>query len=418
MSSALRPGRSGRFAAVLDAGSFKTVCLIASCDPEGRPARIIGVGLVPSRGVRAGTIVDLAAAEGAIRCAIAQAEMMAGISLDMIDLHMNGGHLASRTFAVSAPTSEGVITHHTVKRVESIGRSHGAPSGRSLLQLENLGFRADAGALLTDPIGIAARRLTLNLHAVSADTAAVVNLTRTVERSFLAPRRIVPGPVASALAVCSEDERRHGVIVIDIGAEVTGTTVFASGRSVFTGSISMGGAHVTHDLVHALRTPLEEAERIKTVYGTVLKAQSDQHDIVTYAISAEGEGFEQRSTKADLARIIQSRMAHLLILVRDQLANAGLLERNAARIVLCGGGSEITGLQSFAEGVLGRPVRLGRPRPISGLPPLYASAAFAGGVGVLRAVAESAVDDLNEAGGVDSQQSYFVQVGQWLKDGF
>jgi cell division protein FtsA len=418
MSAAVRPARSGRFAAVLDAGSFKTVCLIASCDPEGRPARIIGVGLVPSRGVRAGTIVDLAAAEAAVRCAIAQAETMAGVSLDTIDVHMNGGHLASRTFAVSAPTSEGVITRQTVSRVTSIGRGHGAPAGRSLLQLEMLGFRADAGALLADPIGIAAGRLTLNMHAVNVDTAAVVNLNRTIERTYLAPRRIIPGPIASALAVSSEDERRHGVIVIDIGAEVTGTTVFASGRSVFTGSVAMGGAHVTHDLVHALRAPLEEAERIKTVYGTVLKAQSDQHDVFTYAISAEGEGFEQRSTKADLARIIQSRMAHLLILVRDQLANAGLLDSNAAKIVLCGGGSEISGLQSFAEGVYGRPVRLGKPRPISGLPPLYSSAAFAGGVGVLRAVAESAADDLQEVGVAGSRQSYLDLVGRWLKDGF
>lgn len=418
MTAALRPARAGRFAAVLDAGSFKTVCLIAACDPEGRPARIVGVGLVPSRGVRAGAIVDLAAAEAAVRSAIAQAETMAGVRLDSIDLHMNGGNLASRTFAVSAPTSEGVITRQTLSRVLSVGRSHGASSGRSLLQLETVGFRADAGPLVSEPIGIAAGRLTAHLHTVSADMAAVANFTRTIERSYLSPGRIVPGPVASALAVASEDERRHGVIIIDIGAEVTGLTVFAEGRSVFTGSVAMGGAHVTHDLVHALRTPLEEAERIKTVYGTVLNAQSDQHDVFTYAISAEGEGFEQRSTKADLARIIQSRMAHLLFLVRDQLADAGLLERNAARIVLCGGGSEITGLQSFAEGVYGRPVRLGRPRPISGLPPLYSSAAFAGVVGVLRAVADSAADDLQEARRGDTRQGYIGRVGQWLKDGF
>ena len=418
MSATLRPARSGRFAAVLDAGSFKTVCLIAACDREGRPARIVGVGLAPSRGVRAGTIVDLAAAEGAVRSAIAQAETMAGIRLDTIDLHMSGGHLASRTFAVSAPTFEGVITRETVSRVSRAARDNAAPAGRSLLQLETLGFRADAGPLVADALGIAAGRLTAHLHAVSADATAVVNLTRTIERSYLAPRNFVPGPIASAFAVTSEDERRNGTIVVDIGAEVTGMTAFAEGRSVFIGSAEMGGAHVTRDLVHTLRTPLEEAERIKTVYGTVLNAQSDQHDVFTYVINAEGEAFEQRSTKADLARIIQSRMAHLLFLVRDQLANAGLLDGDAARIVLCGGGSEITGLQSFAEGVFDRPVRLGRPRPISGLPPLYASAAFAGGVGVLRAVADSTAVDPPEAGGANAPQGYIGRVGRWLKDGF
>jgi cell division protein FtsA len=111
-------------------------------------------------------------------------------------------------------------------------------------------------------------------------------------------------------------------------------------------------------------------------------------------------------------------MAQLLHLVRNQLASAGLLDGTAARIVLCGGGSEISGLQSFAEGVFRRPVREGRPQTISGLPPLYASAAFAGAVGVLRAVAESAVVDLPGALGLDAPRGYMGRVGQWLKDGF
>jgi cell division protein FtsA len=378
----------------------------------------VGVGLAPSRGVRAGTIVDLAAAEGTVRSAIAQAETMAGIRLDTIDLLMSGGHLASRTFAVSAPAFEGVITRETLSRVSRAARDNAAPAGRSLLQLETIGFRADAGPLVADPIGIAAGRLTAHLHAVSADTTAVVNLTRTIERSYLAPRNFVPGPIASAFAVTSEDERRNGAIVVDIGAEVTGTTAFVDGRSVFIGSVAMGGAHVTRDLVHSLRTPLEEAERIKTVYGTVLNAQSDQHDVFTYAAVGDGEASEQRSTKADLARIIQARMAHLLHLVRDQFASAGLLDGNAARIVLCGGGSEITGLQSFAESVFRLPVRAGRPEQISGLPPLYASAGFAGVVGVLRAVAESAAVDLPASGSAEAPLGYMGRVGQWLKDGF
>jgi cell division protein FtsA len=343
---------------------------------------------------------------------------MAGIRLDTIDLLMSGGHLASRTFAISAPTFEGVITRETVSRVSRAGRDNAAPAGRSLLQLETIGFRADAGPLVADPIGIAAGRLTAHLHAVSADTTAVVNLTRTIERSYLAPRNFVPGPIASAFAVTSEDERRNGAIVVDIGAEVTGTTAFAEGRSMFIGSVAMGGAHVTRDLVHTLRTPLEEAERIKTVYGTVLNAQSDQHDVFTHAVGGEGEGVEQRTTKADLARIIQARMADLLQLVRGRLANAGLLDAPVARIVICGGGSEIPGLQSFAEGILKRPVREGRPRKVAGLPPLFSSAAFAGVVGVLSAGSESAANDLLGADGADAPLGYIGRVGQWLRDGF
>lgn len=419
MSAAtLRPARTGRFAAVLDAGSFKTVCLIATCDDEGRAGRIVGVGIAPSHGITSGNVRDLAAAEASIRTAIANAENMAGIRLDDIDLVLNSGALASRTFAATVPISPGVVTREAMARVTTAGRAHAGANARKVLQLEILGYRMDGSPLVSDPLGLPAGRLSAHILAVTADAPAVVNLTRTVERCYLAPRRLIPGPIASALAVTSLEERRHGVVTVDIGAGVTGIAAFRDGRSLFTSTIPMGGGHVTLDVVHALRTPLEEAERIKTVYGTVLNAQSDQHDVFTYALSGGSEGIEQRSTKADLARIIQSRMAHLLNLVRDQLANAGLLEGNAARIVLCGGGSEIPGLQSFAEGVFRRPVREGRPEPISGLPPLFASAAFAGVVGVLRAVADSAAVDLTETHGAEVPAGYIRRVGQWLRDGF
>lgn len=418
MNAALRPARSGRFAAVLDAGTFKTVCLIAALDHDGRAARIAGVGIAPSQGIVAGNIRNLAAAEAALRAAIAQAENMAGVRLEEIDLLLNGGNPASRTFAAAAPATEGVVTRDTLDRVAAAGRAHATTNGRQLLQLETLGYRLDGGPLIANALGLPASRIAAHIHAVTVDGPAVSNLTRTVERCYLRPRRLIPGPIASALAVTSEDERRHGVITVDIGAGLTGISAFRNGRPVFTATIPMAGGDVTLDVVHSLLTPLEEAERIKTLYGTVLNAQSDQHDVFTYATSGGGEGPEQRSTKADLARIIQSRMVHLLNLVRDQLANAGLLDGTAARIVLCGGGSEIPGLQSFAEGVFRRPVREGRPEPVSGLPPLYASAAFAGGVGVLRAVADSTASGLSDARGASAPTGYMDRVGQWLRDGF
>ena len=419
MSTAtLRPARTARIAAVLDAGSFKTVCLIAALDNNGNPARIAGVGVAPSQGIKSGTIVDLAAAESVIRTAVAQAEAMAGVRLDRIDLLVNCGAVASRTFAAAAQIPDGVVRADTLDRLLDAGRVNAASSGRQVLQLDAGGYRLDDGPLIAEVVGLPARRIAAHFCAVTADKPALVNLTRTVARCYLAPRGLVPGPLASAFAVTSDDERRHGVLVIDIGAGVTGFAMLRENRTVYAGTIPIGGAQVTVDIAHALRTPLEEAERIKALYGTVLIAQSDQHDVFTHAVTGHGEGFEQRSTKADLARIIQTRMAHLLHLVRDQLANAGLLDGSTARIVLCGGGSEIPGLQSFAEGVYRRPVREGRPQPISGLPPLFASAAFAGAVGVLRAVADSAAGDLPGAEGAEQRRGYIGRVGQWLKDGF
>jgi cell division protein FtsA len=417
-SSTARPRPSDRIIGVLDAGSFKTVCLIATVDAEGQPARIAGIGVTRSAGIKSGLIVDLAAAETAIGGAIAHAERMVGARLRHIDIAVNCGRLSSLCFAANAPVPGGVIERETVRRVSTAGRAHAQRNGRLLLQLETLGYRLDGATPTRDPVGMAAGRLTAQFHAITADPPAIGNLTRTVERCHLSPRRLVAGPAASALAVTSEEERRSGVVVIDIGAGVTGIAAFQDGQLIHTDTVAIGGEHVTLDIVHALRTPLEQAERIKTLYGTVVIAQSDQHDVFSYAVGGDGDGFEQRTTKADLARIIQARMADLLQLVRGRLANAGLLDASVARIVICGGGSGISGLQSFAEGILKCPVREGRPRKLPGLPPLYESAAFAGVIGVLSAGAESTANDLLGPDGDNASFGYFRQVGQWLKEGF
>lgn len=414
--SQARPSR--RLAGVLDVGSFKTVCLIAVLDADGRPARMAGVGLSPSRGIKSGLIVDLAAAETTICDTIAEAERMAGVRLAEIDVAITCGRLSSGLFEVSTPVSGGVVEAASLARVEEAGRAYAERDGRRLIALSEFGYRLDGAVATRAPLGMAADRLAAGFHAVTADAPAIGNLAHTIQRCYLAPGRLVPGPLASALAVTSEDERRAGVIVLDIGAGVTGIAAFQDGRYIFTDTVAIGGGHITLDIVHALRTPLEEAERIKTLYGTVLNAQSDQHDVFTHAVTGEGEGIEQRTTKADLARIIQARMADLLHLVRDRLANAGLLNGSIARIVICGGTSELPGLQSFAEGVYKRSVRQGRPHPVSGLPPLVSSAAFAGAVGVLNAGAESAAHVLPTVRGAPAPQGYIGRVGQWLKDGF
>lgn len=414
-----RPSRSAsRIIGVLDAGSFKTVCLIASLGSDGRPARIAGVGHVPSAGIRSGAILDLTAAEHAIRAAIAEAERMAGVRLTEVDVVVNCGRVASQAFQASTAVASGVVDGTHLDKLATAAHGYAERGGRRLLELSAWGYRLDDGQATREPLGLEAHRLSADFHAVTADTPATGNLTHTIARGYLTAGRLVPGPLASARAVTTADERRDGVIVLDIGAGVTGLAAYAGGIPVFVETIPVGGGQITHDIAQALRTPLEEAERIKTLYGTVLFAQSDQHDVFTHAGSGGGEDDEQRTTKADLARIIQTRMAALMHLVRDRLSDAGLSKTTTARIVVCGGSSELPGLVPFAESIFRQPVREGRPRHVSGLPPLVSSAAFAGVVGVLEGRDWSAAEVLPAARGHEQPLGYFGRVGQWLKDGF
>jgi len=162
--------------------------------------------------------------------------------------------------------------------------------------------------------------------------------------------------------------------------------------------------------------PLAEAERIKTLYGTMIPAQSDEHEAFSFALAGEEEGAQGRATKAQLAGIIRPRIADMLGLVRERLEQGGVSALAGDRVVLTGGTSGLVGLGEFAANALGRPVRVAKPHQVGGLPQGVTSPAFSTVAGLL-AVAAAGGEQAGAYGGAE-QVSYFGRVGQWLKAGF
>ena len=407
---------------LLDIGTSKVACLIAALEPgepgESRKARVLGIGHLRSRGLKAGVITDLAESEGVVRAAIAQAERMAHLTLDEVFVSVSCGRLQSSNFAASVDIDGGVVRADDIDRLMAGGHSWAERDGRTLIHLNRIGFRVDGAAGSRDPRGMAAGHLSADLHTVAADEAPVRNLMLVVERCYLSVRALIATPYASALAATSEEERRLGVTCIDIGGGTATVAAFADGHFIHAATIAVGGHHLTLDIAQALQTPLAEAERIKTLYGTMIVAQSDEHEAFSYALAGEEEGARGQTTKAQLAGIIRPRMANILALVRERLDQSGVTAYAGERVVLTGGASALVGLGEFAANTLGRPVRVSKPQASSGLPQGVCSPSFSTVAGLL-AVAAAGGEEVTayrdrEALGA----GYFGRVGQWLKTGF
>lgn len=407
---------------LLDIGTSKVACLIAALEPggpgESRKARVLGIGHLRSRGLKSGVITDLSEAEGVVRAAIAQAERMAHLTLDEVFVSVSCGRLQSSNFAASVDVEGGVVRADDIERLMTGGHSWAERDGRTLIHLNRIGFRVDGATSSRDPRGMAAGRLSADLHTVAADEAPVRNLMLVVERCYLSVRALIATPYASALAATSEEERRLGVTCIDIGGGTATVAAFADGHFIHAATIAVGGHNLTLDIAQALQTPLAEAERIKTLYGTMIVAQSDEHEAFSYALAGEEEGARGQTTKAHLAGIIRPRMANILALVRERLDQSGVAAYAGERVVLTGGASGLVGLGEFAANTLGRPVRVSKPQASAGLPQGACSPSFSTVAGLL-AVAAAGGEEVTayrdrEALGA----GYFGRVGQWLKTGF
>jgi cell division protein FtsA len=418
-------GKRKRIVGVLDIGTSKIACLIAAVDPELPPPgtqagglRIIGIGHHGSRGVKAGVVTDLDEAEQAVRGTVARAERMAGVRLEEVRVSVSCGRLRSQNFAASTDVERGVVREDEIARVLAGGQAYAEREGRTLIHLNTIGLRLDGAPAGRDPRGMAARGLSADLHAVTADEAPLRNLLLVIERCYLMASSLVPAPFASALAATSEEERRLGVTLIDIGGGTTTVAMFAEGQFIHANAAAQGGDQITFDIARALHTPLAEAERIKALYGTLVSAQSDEHDDFSYPLTGEEEGSMHRMTKAQLAEIIRPRVEGLIRHVRERIQECEVAEFASRCVVLTGGTSQLAGMADFVANELGRPVRVAPPCAVSGLPPVVSSPAFSTVVGLLLpTTAEGRVPVSVRARDV-SAHGYLDRVGEWLREGF
>jgi cell division protein FtsA len=233
---------------------------------------------------------------------------------------------------------------------------------------------------------------------------------------------MVAAPYAAALSVLADDEAELGAAVIDMGAGTTTIAVFGGGRLIHGDGFAVGGQHVTMDLARGLNTRVGDAERIKTLYGSVLAGGSDERDMISIPpVDQDDHEAPQFVSRAQLVRIIKPRVEEVLEMLRDRLAASPFAAEPRGRVVLTGGACQLTGLPELASQVLGRPVRIGRPVDIAGLPEEAKGPAFAVATGLLvypQAAHLEHCEPRRTRHAITGTGGYIARVGRWLRESF
>jgi cell division protein FtsA len=265
-------------------------------------------------------------------------------------------------------------------------------------------------------------RFGVDMHVATTDIAAARNLMLAVERCHLSVEAMVASPYVAGLSVLADDEGDLGAAVVDMGAGTTTIAVFINGRFVHVDGFALGGQHVTMDIARGLNARISDAERIKTLYGSVLAGSSDERDMITVPPINEDERDQtQFVSRATLVQIVKPRVEEILEMVRDRLAESAFAADSRGHVVLTGGASQLTGLPDLATRILGRPVRVGRPLGISGLPDAAKGAAFAVAAGLLvypQAAHLEHFEPRRRRYSKTGTGGYFARVGQWLRASF
>ncbi len=373
--------KQDRYLVALDIGSTKTCALIGEMD--GDAVKFVSLGAAESRGLRKGLIVNLDAAVSSIRRALEEAESIAGVPVESALVGVAGGHvrgLNSRGGITLGPRPRDV-QREDVKRAVEAARSVSLPEDREVLHVLPQEFLLDAQGSIRDPMGMVGQRLEVNVHIVTASSAATQNLITAVNRAGVVVADTVLETLAAAEAGLTPDERELGCCLLDIGGGTTELLVYGGGVVRHTAAIPVGGDHFTNDLAVGLRTPIPEAEKIKREHACAFRELLRED--LAIEIASVGDRPPRTVFARMLGEIVEPRAQELLALVRDELQRAGLDALISAGLVFSGGGSRLHGLVELAERMFAMPVRMVAPRGLVGLPEEISQPEYATAVGLL-----------------------------------
>ncbi len=426
----MAPNRTALVAS-LDIGTSKIACMIARLKPcppnealRGRShaVELLGYSQIQSRGVKAGAVVDLAECEQAVRHAVSLAERMAKVRVESVLLPVSGGRLQGQLIEATADIKGGAVAEDDVTRVTSTGMNHATPAGRTVLHALPVGYTLDGVKGIRDPRGMVARQFGIDMNVVTADATVAKNLMLVVERCHLNVEAMASAPYVAGLSVLTDDEVDLGAALIEMGAGTTTIATYSAGRFVHAGGFAVGGLHITMDLARGLGVCIADAERIKTLYGTVLTGGSDARELMSIPAAGDNEREDpQIISRASIANIVRHRAEEIFEMVRDRLAESPFAAEPRARVVLSGGASQLTGIPELASQILGRPVRVGRPLGFGRLPNEAKGASFAVPSGLLVYPQYAHLEHVEPRRARQARSGtpgYFGKVGRWLREGF
>lgn len=353
--------------AALDIGTTKIVALVGEVDSGGN-IYVIGHGEAPAEGLRRGVVVSMEKTVGAIRKAIDDAQMISGTEIDKVTAGIAGEHVRSLNshgvIAVSRTDNE--ITTADVNRAIEAARAVAIPVDREIIHVIPQEYNVDDQTNIKNPTGMTGVRLEVEAHIVTASITTAKNIYRAVERCNLAIENVVLESLALSNVLLNEEETDSGVILVDIGGEITNVSVFFDGAIRHTAVVPLGGRHISNDIAIGLRTSPFEAENLKVAFGAAMSSFVDFGEMIPLQRTNGKNGKEISRTV--LASIIEPRMEEILSLVMRGLRQAGLSHIPSSGVVLTGGGALLPGMTQLAEQLMDMPVRLGRINGIESTP--------------------------------------------------
>lgn len=367
----------------LEIGTSKICVVVGDVKPDGS-IKILGVGQAPSRGVRKGEIVDYDTAQTCLQDALVRAEDRSDVMIKKVFLAITGPHIESINTrgVLYIPHDQSEITEEDIDEVKELASDVAIPQDNIFIHRIIRHYYVDGQEKVLNPVGMLGKKLEADYHIIHGIRNRVQNTIRCLREFPLEVEDVVFSPIAAAQVVLNREAREQGALLLDIGGGTTDYVLHDDGAILHSGSIGVGGDHISNDISIVLKVPHSRAERLKVEHGSCELLPDGRHEM----LQLEGDATFNAKTvdRGLLNEVIRSRLSETFILVKKRVQAGGALDRLAGGLYLCGGTSLLPGIDRLAEDVFGVPVRRSSFSPMSGLTSNFESPQYATPIGLIR----------------------------------
>jgi cell division protein FtsA len=344
----------------LDIGTTK-ICAIVGRKNEFGKLEVLGMGKAESEGVVKGIVFNIDKTVFAIERAIREAGDQAGIDIGVVNVGIAGQHIRSfvQHGGITRTSKEDEIAIADVERLTQDMYRMVVPPGSQIIHVMPQDYMVDYEEGIKEPVGMSGVRLEADFHIITAQTNAINNINKCVKRGGLEISDLILEPLASSLAVLSDEEKEAGICLIDIGGGTTDIAIFYDNIIRHTAVIPFGGNIITNDIKQGLGVLPQQAEQLKTRFGRAIAEEASPNEIVSIP------GIRNRAAKEisvkNLSNIIQARMEEVIEMAHAEIISSGFENRLAGGIVITGGGAQLANLKQLVEYMTGMDTRIGYP---------------------------------------------------------
>ena len=405
--------------ASLDIGSSKVCCLIGKLDSQNNIS-VIGAGFQESKGLVSGIITDMRALENSIRNCVASAEKMAAVRIKKINIGFSSVNIEIENLNIEIDLKGAIVSQGDLDRAYNFLSEKHVIGSRSILHIIPVQYSIDGNKGIKSPLGMFGDKLGVEISIISTDQNILKNFKNVVKQCDLEIDNIIYTPYAIGLTLLSEEEKELGVALLDIGSTLSSLSIFHNGAILYTKIIPLGGNMITNDISRIFSLSISDSERIKIINGQLIEGLEQSLSVIE--VDALGDNNDSvEITRKDLISVIKPRVIEIINSIKDELVENRYNHLIANRVVITGGSAQMDGLIDITSKILDKKGRLGKSKPIKGIPDNMRSSSFTAINSLLNYSMINNNDitiNNNKSNNSDGLYNYLIKFKNWILENF